>query len=108
YNLREAERVVARQKYEQDQKAREEVESKRPANAVRPAKIETDELRRISLETVLHAHGLRFGTYNGEKVYTDHDKTFVIKVSNDVFSDRKDNMQGGKGAIDLVMHLQGV
>lgn len=109
FNQREKEREAARQKRAEEDRARADAAQRAmPATRKESAKVETNTLRQIPLEDVLHAHGLRLRDYNGEKVYLDGERRFVIKVSNDLFSDRKDSLLGGKGAIDLVMHLQGV
>lgn len=109
FRLREAEREAARQRQEHEEAERlSQQNNSKAKSSSGSAKVETEELRRIPLADVLHAHGLRLRTVKGEKVYADASQHFVIKVTNDLFSDRKDSLLGGKGALDLVMHLQGV
>lgn len=102
FKKREADRTAARAGDQEPQPIADA-----GGTSIHPA-VETNAVRGIPLANVLTAHGLRSQRLNGETVYADYDKRFVIKVTNDLFSDRKDNLNGGKGAIDLVMHLQGV
>lgn len=60
----------------------------------------------ISMEAIASRMGYTETRYNGENVWTDSSQTKRIKISGELFSDRKNGMRGGKGTIDFVSYLQ--
>jgi O-acetyl-ADP-ribose deacetylase (regulator of RNase III) len=68
----------------------------------------TAQLKATPLKDVLPRLGLRNVFEEGEWVWRDTGKQFKIFVTGQLFSDRKDNFHGGRGAIDLVRHVRGV
>lgn len=74
------------------------------------AKISFQELttraRNIPLESIATAHGLQKTLLEGELLWQDTARTRSLKISGNLFSDRQNGMEGGRGAIDLVAYLQ--
>jgi hypothetical protein len=83
------------------------IESK-PKFSLPPKEI-TNRLKQIPLEEVMPRLDLAlvFDSERKEYVYRDGGKQFKIKVTGDLFCDRFDDMRGGRGSVDLVMHVQG-
>jgi N12 class adenine-specific DNA methylase len=75
--------------------------------ALAQAKAVTRKLLEIPLEEIMSASGLGYvrDKERSEWVYQDSANAFKIKIKGDLFSDRYDDRRGGRGSIQLWMHL---